>query len=638
MLYRLTSRTTWVLLAATAISAMGGTSRVDAAASEIVLYASEASVVRGHWATASSTTAAGSRTIRSANQGFSSTNDPQASPANYFELTFDAPAATTYRVWLRLRAESNSKWNDAVWVQFSDSTTTSGSSIYRLGTDNGLLVNLERCNGCGTSGWGWHNSAYWLSQITHIRFASTGKHTIRVQTREDGVEVDQIVLSPVKYLSTAPGSITNDSTVLAKSTATSTTTTSTTTTTTSSLSPYKGTPFSLPGTVNAVDFDNGGSGVAYRDTSGGNSGGVYRSTDVDIQASSAGGYNVGWAESGEWLKYSVRVGASATYNVTLKVAAYSSNTVDVSIGSSTKTFSVPNTGGWQAWRNVTVPMTLASGSHVMTVKFNTGGVNLHSINVAAQTSTSSPTTSTGSGASFRMVTWNVHHGKDTSGRLSVPSQAAHLASMSPHVIVLQEVQTWNQDQPAIFETELERRTGVNWTRVWAPVTTSQWGTEGNLVLTRLPVTAQSTFKMHATSNYDAIGPNRSVAHATVTVGGLPVHVFSTHLDYANSSYRTAQLLDLMDWLQRFSGRMVVGGDFNATPGTYWINTMTSEYYDTWQDVTGSTSGGGTINGVRFDYLFRGKLGASKIRPTSVRTVSSYLSDHLAVVADYTVTP
>ena len=647
MVYKLFSRNTWVALAATAISAitLNVGSRVDAAASEIVLYASEASVVRGHWAAASTTTGAGGRLMRSSNQGFSSTNAPLASPSNYFEMSFDAPAATTYRVWLRVRAAGNSKWNDAVWVQFSDSTNTSGRAMYRVGTSSGLLVNLERCNGCGMDDWGWQNTAYWLSQATHVRFASSGRHTIRVQTREDGLDIDQIVLSPVKYLSTSPGRLTNDATILSK--AGTTTTTSPTAPATTTASPYKGTPFALPGTINAADFDNGGQGVSYSDTSRGNSGDTYRSTDVDIQRASIGGYNIAWTEDGEWLKYTVKVGASGTYNVTLRAAATSSNSVDVTVGSSRKTFSVPNTGNWQTFRTITVPMTMSSGQQSLTVRFNTGGVNLHSINVAA--ATSAPTndsddddggtsgSSSGSGASFRMMTWNVHHGKDRYGRLSVPSQAAFIAQQNPHVVVLQEVQTWDQNQPAMFEAELERRTGASWTRVWAPVT-STTGTEGNLVLTRLPVKSSTTFKMHATTNYTAIGPNRSVAQATVTVGGLPVHVFSTHLDYANSSYRTAQLIDLMDWLPRFSGRRVVGGDFNSTPGTYWITTMKGDFYDTWEDVTGSSSGGGTINGVRFDYLFRGRSGWDKIRATSVRTLSSSYSDHSAVVADYSVTP
>ena len=38
----------------------------------------------------------------------------------------------------------------------------------------------------------------------------------------------------------------------------------------------------LPGIIQAEDFDAGANGYAYRDTTSGNAGGQYRSTDVDI--------------------------------------------------------------------------------------------------------------------------------------------------------------------------------------------------------------------------------------------------------------------------------------------------------------------------------------------------------------------
>src|SRR5262245_59968447 len=39
-----------------------------------------------------------------------------------------------------------------------------------------------------------------------------------------------------------------------------------------SLTPFSGAPVSLPGTVDAANFDNGGEGVAYHDATAGNSG------------------------------------------------------------------------------------------------------------------------------------------------------------------------------------------------------------------------------------------------------------------------------------------------------------------------------------------------------------------------------
>jgi hypothetical protein len=53
--------------------------------------------------------------------------------------------------------------------------------------------------------WGWVNGASWLSQPATVTFGSTGPHTLRVQIREDGVELDQIVLSPSRYRVAAPG-------------------------------------------------------------------------------------------------------------------------------------------------------------------------------------------------------------------------------------------------------------------------------------------------------------------------------------------------------------------------------------------------------------------------------------------------
>ena len=69
--------------------------------------------------------------------------------------------------------------------------------------------------------------------------------------------------------------------------------------------PFGGTPAVLPGIIQAEDFDDGGASVAYLDTTSGNRGGVYRQTDVDIEATSdaGGGFDIGWARAGEWLQY-----------------------------------------------------------------------------------------------------------------------------------------------------------------------------------------------------------------------------------------------------------------------------------------------------------------------------------------------
>ncbi len=69
------------------------------------------------------------------------------------------------------------------------------------------------------------------------------------------------------------------------------------------LAPAQRQPAALPGRIEAEDYDAGGEGVAYHDTTPGNEGGVYRLDDVDIEPlTGSKGYNVGWIRPGEWLR------------------------------------------------------------------------------------------------------------------------------------------------------------------------------------------------------------------------------------------------------------------------------------------------------------------------------------------------
>jgi hypothetical protein len=137
--------------------------------------------------------------------------NPLAAPVDYLDIPFTANANTPYAIWLRLQATGNSKWNDSIWVQFSDALTA-GSKVYPLDTTSGLMVNLATdATAASLSGWAWQNAAYWSSQATTGTFTTSGTHTLRIQVREDGVQLDQIVLSPGTYLSSPPGGPTNDS-------------------------------------------------------------------------------------------------------------------------------------------------------------------------------------------------------------------------------------------------------------------------------------------------------------------------------------------------------------------------------------------------------------------------------------------
>lgn len=140
---------------------------------------------------------------------------PSINPPHYFEMTFNAEAGRAYRLWIRAKALDDYWGNDSVWVQFSDSVNSSGAAVFRIGTTTGTEINLEDCSGCGLSGWGWQDNGWGVGVLgPQIFFQTTGTHTIRIQGREDGISIDQIVLSPSTYLFNSPGALKNDNTVL----------------------------------------------------------------------------------------------------------------------------------------------------------------------------------------------------------------------------------------------------------------------------------------------------------------------------------------------------------------------------------------------------------------------------------------
>jgi hypothetical protein len=333
--------------------------------SEIVQYASAATNIRGNWTKTARAGAAGGMSMRSADRGWSTPKTALAAPNHSFDLRFDAIANTPYRIWVRMRAGGNSKWNDSVWVQFSDALVN-GDPAYRIGTSKALLVNLEDCSRCGVSGWGWVNSAYWLRQRTAITFSKSGPKTIRIQTREDGVEIDQVVLSASRFFAMAPGLTENDATIVPKVTGT----------------PYGTEPKALPGTIQAAYFDYGGPGVAYADSTAGNTGEVFRQTDVDLLAATSGGHFIAWTTVGEWVTYTVNVTAAGKYNLHVKASSIGGGSVAVGFGLPTgvsKTITIPDTGSRQTIRTVVVPITLKAGKQIVTVRFLSGKVNLRSL-------------------------------------------------------------------------------------------------------------------------------------------------------------------------------------------------------------------------------------------------------------------
>jgi alpha-L-fucosidase len=143
-------------------------------------------------------------------------------------------------------------------------------------------------------------------------------------------------------------------------------------------SAYK--PNTIPGTIEAEDYDNGCPEDVYNDKSESNEGGMYRLNDgVDIEKCSAGGYNVGWTNPGEWMAYTVNVSKNATYQVSFYVASPSDNAkihIEVDGVDKTGVILLPSTGGYQSWGITKKTISLEAGQHVLKLVIDNGGFNI----------------------------------------------------------------------------------------------------------------------------------------------------------------------------------------------------------------------------------------------------------------------
>ena len=94
---------------------------------------------------------------------------------------------------------------------------------------------------------------------------------------------------------------------------------------------YKGTAATVPGKIEAENYDEGGHNKAFYDNDRENQGKAYREDEVDvvdISDSKCGdaactGYAIGYTNEGEWVEYTINVAADAKYDITANVATAS---------------------------------------------------------------------------------------------------------------------------------------------------------------------------------------------------------------------------------------------------------------------------------------------------------------------------
>ena len=156
--------------------------------------------------------------------------------------------------------------------------------------------------------------------------------------------------------------------------------------------PYSGSPFVIPGTLEAGHYDvfegGNGQGVSYIDLSPNNEGGFRPEESVDAEFGSSEGATLGWLSAGEWVEYTIEVQDAGVYSVSFRCASANSNgggpfyfEIDGQRVSPNKSVARTNPtsdpDNWYVWVTKTLDnLELNKGSHVLRLVILNGEFNL----------------------------------------------------------------------------------------------------------------------------------------------------------------------------------------------------------------------------------------------------------------------
>jgi endonuclease/exonuclease/phosphatase family metal-dependent hydrolase len=168
------------------------------------------------------------------------------------------------------------------------------------------------------------------------------------------------------------------------------------------------------------------------------------------------------------------------------------------------------------------------------------------------------------GEKVRVLTYNIHHGEGTDGKLDLERIAAVIRSVDPDFVAVQEVdirttRTGGVDQAA----ELSRLTKMH--AVFGKTIDHQGGWYGNALLSRWPLQGMKAHALPFTPGREKRGILEGAALLPV-----PLRFFATHFDITEADRITASAA----MAEVTAGvPAILAGDLNAVPGSKPIQAL-----------------------------------------------------------------
>ncbi len=234
----------------------------------------------------------------------------------------------------------------------------------------------------------------------------------------------------------------------------------------------------------------------------------------------------------------------------------------------------------------------------------------------------------GTGWPVRVMTYNLHMGFDTDGRLGLEALAQVMEESGADVLALQEVSRgWLVNGSADMLSWLSQRLDMSY--VWNPTADPLWG---NAIFSRFPIDREGT----AALPRGGVPLKRGYAWARIDIGGGETLLFiGTHLHHVEEEgeVRLLQVQPLVEEIERFSfgpQGAVLLGDLNAEPDSPEIERIRrTGFLDAFAEL--GTGEGYTFSSFdpwqRIDYIWH----SPDLVASDLEIPQSTASDHLGVV-------
>lgn len=235
----------------------------------------------------------------------------------------------------------------------------------------------------------------------------------------------------------------------------------------------------------------------------------------------------------------------------------------------------------------------------------------------------------------RVLTYNIHAGKDAQQVANLERVAAIIDSVDADIVLLQEVDRRTQRSGGVDHFgELRRLTGMH--GVFGKSLDYQGGEYGIAVLSRWPVDSVRALPLVVEPPQARAGgahEPRIALHVRVRAPAGALEVVNTHLDASGTgTYRKQELIDVLAHMKQNTpadASLVFGGDLNARPTTADINAVAFALTDAF--ATCGAGAGETFPSHapdrRIDYIF-----LRRARCTTARVVGTQASDHRPLLA------